>query len=169
MTRPGTGKTSPRRLEYARKYREANMEKVHARSIVNNHIKLGKLTRKPCEKCGEPKSHAHHDDYSRPLDVKWLCRKCHGNHHVEIRSGIIGVDSAEWARSEAKRRSKEWRKRMKQSGKIASKDRHCYPTKRELMIGRASKLRDSGLTYRQIGTILGVNHGWVYQWLSENS
>lgn len=44
-------------------------------------IKSGKLTRLPCESCGATKSEAHHEDYSKPLEVKWLCRKCHGAAH----------------------------------------------------------------------------------------
>jgi len=35
----------------------------------------------PCEICGCEKSEAHHDDYSRPLDVRWLCRVHHLMHH----------------------------------------------------------------------------------------
>ena len=39
----------------------------------------------PCEVCGIPESHAHHDDYSRPLDVRWLCEKHHKQLHKERR------------------------------------------------------------------------------------
>jgi hypothetical protein len=39
-------------------------------------------------RCGEPKVHAHHEDYSRPLDVTWLCQKCHVQRHVELGWGI---------------------------------------------------------------------------------
>lgn len=42
---------------------------------------------KACERCGaapRPKSlHAHHRDYSRPLDVAWLCTGCHNTTHKE--------------------------------------------------------------------------------------
>jgi hypothetical protein len=31
----------------------------------------------PCERCGAPDAEKHHDDYSRPLAVRWLCRSCH--------------------------------------------------------------------------------------------
>jgi hypothetical protein len=40
--------------------------------------------RKPhpaCETCGSPKAQAHHDDYERPLNVRWLCTVCHGMEH----------------------------------------------------------------------------------------
>lgn len=43
----------------------------------------GRLVRKPCEACGSEKSQAHHDDYSKPLDVRWFCFK----HHREIGHG----------------------------------------------------------------------------------
>lgn len=56
-------------------------KKVRARGMVNSHIRRGKLVRGSCEKCGSEKAHAHHHDYSRPLDVRWLCRKCHAVEH----------------------------------------------------------------------------------------
>jgi hypothetical protein len=37
--------------------------------------------RQPCEKCGYHKSQAHHHDYSKPLDVNWLCFACHRKEH----------------------------------------------------------------------------------------
>jgi hypothetical protein len=40
-------------------------------------IREGALTRKTCEVCGDPKSEGHHEDYSKPLDVVWLCRWHH--------------------------------------------------------------------------------------------
>jgi len=55
--------------------------KGRARNAVAYAIRVGKLTKKPCEKCGETKVQAHHDDYSRPLDVRWLCSRCHGIEH----------------------------------------------------------------------------------------
>lgn len=42
----------------------------------------GALTPKPCAKCGDVGPvDMHHDDYSRPLDVTWLCRGCHRMYH----------------------------------------------------------------------------------------
>lgn len=53
---------------------------------VRNAIRDGRLVRQPCEVCGNPRTDAHHDDYSRPLDVRWLCRKHHGEQHRIYRS-----------------------------------------------------------------------------------
>jgi hypothetical protein len=47
-------------------------------------IYRGVLVRGPCSQCGAPKTDAHHEDYSKPLDVVWLCRKCHRLRHAEL-------------------------------------------------------------------------------------
>lgn len=51
--------------------------RANARSYANVYLRRGKLKKKPCERCGDPKVQMHHEDYSQPLQVKWLCRKCH--------------------------------------------------------------------------------------------
>lgn len=61
-----------------KKYREANKYKKNARERLRNAIITGKITIKPCEICGETRNvQAHHEDYSKPLDVIWLCTKHH--------------------------------------------------------------------------------------------
>ena len=39
-----------------------------------------------CETCGvlDTWLQRHHDDYSKPLEVRWLCRSCHQKHHVAL-------------------------------------------------------------------------------------
>lgn len=56
-----------------------------ARRQVTAAIRSGRLVRQPCEICGERRSEAHHEDYSRSLDVRWLCRKHHNQRHAELR------------------------------------------------------------------------------------
>lgn len=60
-----------------------NPEKKQARQRLQYALKLGKLHRHPCFICGN-KAQAHHDDYSKPLDVVWVCSKHHGELHVKI-------------------------------------------------------------------------------------
>ncbi|SRR5216683_157334 len=70
-------------LESARRRRVRHPEKKAAYSAMRKAIRNGVLVRQPCEVCGDPKSQAHHGDYSKPLDVKWYCFK----HHREIGHG----------------------------------------------------------------------------------
>jgi len=49
----------------------------NCRSYANVYLRRGMLTKVPCEKCGSPKSQMHHPDYSKPLEIIWLCRPCH--------------------------------------------------------------------------------------------
>ena len=55
-------------------------EKTRARRLVNRAIAAGTLIRpETCDGCDGPGPiEAHHDDYSKPLEVRWLCRTCHG-------------------------------------------------------------------------------------------
>lgn len=55
--------------------------KKRAREIVKYAIQTGALIKLPCVKCGDLISHAHHEDYSKPLEVIFLCRKHHREHH----------------------------------------------------------------------------------------
>lgn len=54
---------------------------LKVRSVTYNAIKSGKLTRLPCENCGEQRVEAHHTDYNKPFDVMWLCTRCHKDWH----------------------------------------------------------------------------------------
>jgi hypothetical protein len=56
--------------------------KIKARDEVRKARLRGDLVPLPCEVCGNTKTHAHHDDYRRPLDVRWLCRKHHEEEHA---------------------------------------------------------------------------------------
>ena len=63
-----------------------NPEKVRARLLVAEAIRRGELVRGRCADCGVRRGiQGHHEDYSRPLEVTWLCVRCHSQRHVEIR------------------------------------------------------------------------------------
>lgn len=71
-----------RRQYYTAYWQAAKNDPIHvkkraARRKVQTEIEAGRLTRKVCEVCGESKTDAHHHDYDSPLNIKWLCRKCH--------------------------------------------------------------------------------------------
>jgi len=61
--------------------RKRYMEKNHHRWKLRYAIKTGKIRRVPCEFCGSPISQAHHEDYSKPLEVWFLCQKHHIARH----------------------------------------------------------------------------------------
>ena len=65
--------------------RELN-QKLLARRLAMQAMQSGELIRQPCVKCGALKAEAHHPDYSKPLDVQWLCRPCHDREHHGKRS-----------------------------------------------------------------------------------
>lgn len=71
--------------EAMKRYSEKHPEKKIAHQIAGNAIRDGRLKRQPCFVCGDENSQAHHEDYSKPLDVIWYCTKHHAERHVEIR------------------------------------------------------------------------------------
>jgi len=64
---------------------QENKLKTKAHGEVGYAIQTGKLVRQPCERCGTTEHVvAHHEDYSKPLDVVWLCKHHHKERHMEI-------------------------------------------------------------------------------------
>lgn len=73
-----------------RKYRKKYPRKHKAHKLVRVAIKNGSVTKQPCEICGELNTHAHHDNYNKPLEVRWLCCKHHNDWHKENGEGLNG-------------------------------------------------------------------------------
>jgi hypothetical protein len=69
-------------------------EECKAKGKVAYAIKTGKLKRPNiCSKCHKTKKTiiAHHDDYSKPLEVRWLCHSCHKLLHLELKRQVDRV------------------------------------------------------------------------------
>ena len=76
--------------EYVRNYRERYPKKYKAHCLVNNYLRDGRIGKSDCEVCRGTESVAHHDDYSKPLEVRWLCHAHHSQWHSENGEGLNG-------------------------------------------------------------------------------
>lgn len=65
------------------KWRERNPKADWAHNATRSAKRRGLVTQEPCAVCGSPDSEAHHENYDRPLDLVWLCRR----HHKALHSG----------------------------------------------------------------------------------
>lgn len=132
---------------YYKTWRKRNPEKALAHAKVQNALRTGKLTRQLCDRCGRPDTHAHHEDYSRPLDVVWLCLTCHTVLHADKRG----------------RKQKAALLPMRKPW-----HRHFQPApKRDALIDDARRLRDEGRSYQQIADALHISIGTAYKWLND--
>ena len=52
-----------------------------AQHLVEMAIERGEIEQSPCEVCGDPSAIGHHDDYAKPLEVRWLCKPHHFEWH----------------------------------------------------------------------------------------
>ena len=107
-------KTQEKYLEWYRAYREKNREifrksnrrymsnwrkenkefnkypyKEEIRKITRKAIAKGDITKQPCKICGVLKVEAHHEDYTKPFEVTWLCRL----HHNQYHKGLIDLST----------------------------------------------------------------------------
>ena len=63
-------------------------DKVRAPDKLRHRVQDGTVIRQPCVSCGAPNAEGHHEDYSRPLDVTWLCGQCHIDLHRRRRAAM---------------------------------------------------------------------------------
>ncbi len=73
--------------KYQKSYRKKNPDKIKAHILAKKALKNGEIIRKPCEVCGVSNVHGHHQDYAKPLDVRWLCPL----HHKQLHVGLISL------------------------------------------------------------------------------
>lgn len=81
------GGVSSEPSRYTKLFRHRFPEKRRVQRIVHDAVASGRLVRPDaCVTCGTAcKPDAHHDDYTQPLSVRWLCRSCHVRHHKAMR------------------------------------------------------------------------------------
>lgn len=81
-----------RRLSATRKWEKDNPIKFRALSILRNEVRSKRMIKpKKCSNCCKKKLiNAHHDDYSKPLEVRWLCNQCHWDWHKDNGEGLNG-------------------------------------------------------------------------------
>jgi hypothetical protein len=79
-------KIRKKRAEQERRYRKEKPLETKARKIIYYAIKRGKINKPTeCQICNMTKAlEAHHKDYNKPLDVIWVCKKCHGGIHLTL-------------------------------------------------------------------------------------
>ncbi len=75
--------------QYSIKKVKSGDKKYVARRILNMAVRCGMVQRPDsCEKCfARIKVEGHHEDYNKPLDVVWVCKKCHLEIHRSLDKG----------------------------------------------------------------------------------
>lgn len=103
--------------EYSTRSMAKHSRRHACRLITRKAIDGGLLVRQPCEVCGITPANAHHDDYDRPLDVRWLCVRHHAALHVAERNhhchGDRWCDECHhWHRGLCTKSSLRWRNNL---------------------------------------------------------
>lgn len=75
------------RDEYVKRYFKAYPERRKALDRVSWAKRNGWIVPEPCEICRADATlvTVHHQDYSKPLEVNWLCPSCHRRVHYAVR------------------------------------------------------------------------------------
>lgn len=76
-------------LKQRHEYYLKNKEKKFSHHYVKQALASGELKRQPCVICNDSSVEAHHTNYSKPLDVIWLCQ----THHRRVHSGTVSLES----------------------------------------------------------------------------
>ena len=79
----GLRKSDP--AKYMKKLRNANLElreRDRVRSEAGNALRRGLIKRLPCVICGDKEVEMHHRDYTKPLEVDFLCKRHHVLYHL---------------------------------------------------------------------------------------
>lgn len=89
------------RKEISNRYYRNNLIKAKARGLIGKAVLRGKIIKlNYCAACLKEKDilHGHHEDYSKPLEVIWLCPSCHRLIENFKKAVIIANDIKQWLR-----------------------------------------------------------------------
>lgn len=70
-------------------YKNRFPERIRANHALQEAVAAGKIHRGPCAVCGAARTVGHHENYSAPLEVVWLCHR----HHAELHRARIAEGS----------------------------------------------------------------------------
>jgi hypothetical protein len=85
----GKSATSEMGSEYSRRFFGRHPGRRRVKDAVKDAIRKGVLVKQSCEMCGAVDVHAHHDDYRKPLNVRWLCPSHHRYVHRQLRASGV--------------------------------------------------------------------------------
>lgn len=71
--------------QISKAWRNEDKRRMKCHNALSRAVLNGSVVRMPCEVCGSEKSHAHHDDYDKPLNVMWLCAIHHKERHKQLK------------------------------------------------------------------------------------
>jgi len=86
-TKAQNKKWRPEQGELIKKYWREHPDRYRCMIIFHCALIKGIIERQPCVVCGDPKSHGHHPDHSKPLEVIWLCPL----HHKWVEFNLMAV------------------------------------------------------------------------------
>ena len=83
--KPCKSENDKTRAHKIRAHVKKNPVRRRAHHAVERAIKSGDIVAlENCSECGtKARLDGHHDDYAKPLNVRWLCRGCHQRWHAE--------------------------------------------------------------------------------------
>ena len=97
-------RNNPEKLaEVKSQWADRNPEKTNCKNLLNNAVRDGKVIKTySCQFCGTSgvTIHGHHPDYTKPLEVMWLCAACHSRQHRLERERLRGVVGPRAGRAE---------------------------------------------------------------------
>jgi hypothetical protein len=72
------------KTEEYRIWRKTHRKECNAEQLTNYYIRIGKIKKEKCKICKKKNAYAHHDNYDKPLEIRWMCPSCHKKFHLGI-------------------------------------------------------------------------------------